>query len=210
MDHQVVTATAAADAGSLASQSGQPGHYLRRSEDIDGYPNLAFEHWYQQGMSSYMARLPRALRKQALKACIQQWQKSEARRGGDVGSCARHMAPAYWMLRAFAYGATGRDSEGLRTPAVAEGYVWPEPPDAAWALLVCAYPDGECDLDMVHPVSRRFWSEDNDFFEPPGPREIFNRSWYESMGFEVMRMSPAMTARVDWAPPKRHLSVVRQ
>lgn len=85
--------------------------------------------------------------------------------------------------------------------------VWPTPPDASWRLVVCFYPDGELDLDFVHHVSRRFWSEDNGFLPLPEDRVChFNRSWYEKMGFDIMVMMPA--AQVAVSAPNRHLRIV--
>lgn len=119
-------------------------HYLDRAESVDGFPLMEFEDWYQHGMGCFYAGLPKSLRKQAMNALARQW-------------VARGKQVSFWMLRVFAYGATGRDSTGQRTPRVSKEFRWPTPPDSAWELVVCCYPDGQCDLDMVHPVSRRFW-----------------------------------------------------
>lgn len=176
-----------------------PGiHYLARAEADHGYPLMDFEDWYQHGMDCYYAQLPVALRRQALGALSKRWAAS----GKEV---------AFWMLRAFVYGARGLDSSGQRTPIVSQDYRWPTPPDAAWELVICCYPDGECDLDLVHPVSRRFWSEDNGFFDPPGEGKgarYFTRHWYVRMGFDVMNFHPDAVATVG--PSTCHLSVVRK
>lgn len=104
-----------------------------------------------------------------------------------------------WMMRAFAYGASGRVAKKAGID-----YQWPKPPDCAWQLVVCCYSEGECDLDFLHPVSRKFWSEDNGFFEsPPGKR--FSRQWYEKMGFSIVEMSPFSVA-IDCSP-SRHLAL---
>ena len=171
-------------------------HYLAKAVTDLGYPQMDFEVWYQHGMDCYNAQLPKALRRQAMRALSKRW----ADKGKEVD---------FWMLRAFAYGAGGRDSNGQRTPKVSREYRWPTPKDAAWALVVCSYPDGECDLDLVHPVSRRFWSEDNGFFDPPGVgngERYFTRDWYERMGFEVLHFHPDAVATVG--PSACHLSVV--
>lgn len=159
----------------------------------DGYPSLAFETWYQQGMRCYQARLPRHLRKQAFRAVADLWTK--------VGGTIRR-----WHLQAFAYGAQGRDAQGRRCRRVPEGYCWPEAPGASWGLVVCSYPDGETDLDFVHPVSGRFWSEDNGFLPAPEPRtDYFNRLWYEQMGFDLLNCSPNMRLGMSARAP--HLSL---
>ena len=128
-------------------------HYLARAETADGYPSLDFDGWYQQGMACFYVQLPKSLRKHALHALVKRW-------------ITEGKAVSTWMIRAFAYGAKGRDAGGQRTPWVSSDYRWPTPPDAAWKLVVCCYPNGECDLDLLHPVSCKFWTEDNGFFAP--------------------------------------------
>ncbi|TKD35325.1 hypothetical protein FCG41_17955 [Azotobacter chroococcum] len=164
--------------------------------DEIGMPNLAYELFYQQGMSCYRWGLPRPYVLQALRAVCERY----SQRFGSV---------AFWQLRAFAYGLRGLDDSGHRQRACPAKYRWPLPPDAAWQTVVCLYPDGQCDLDFVHPVSRRFWSEDNGFLELPSydPLQL-GGWWFEEMGFEVMRMQPAMSVRVAEAP-NPHLKPVR-
>lgn len=170
-------------------------HFLARAEIADGYPLMEFEDWYQQGLSCFYAQLPQSLRRQAMHALLKRWME----KGKKV---------SFWMLRTFAYGAAGRGFSGQHTPRVSKDYRWPDPPDAAWELVVCCYPDGMCDLDIVHPVSRRFWTEDNDFFDPPGGNgdRYFTRNWYEQMGFDVIVMHPETV--VMEGSFTRHLSVV--
>lgn len=82
------------------------------------------------------------------------------------------------------------------------------PPDPSWELVVCTYPDGTCELDLVHPVSGRFWSEDNGFFElPTEKRTLMNPMWFKSMGFDVMHMQPALQVRIG-DPKRPHLKLV--
>lgn len=163
--------------------------------DDNGYPNAAIEDWYQQGMACYQARLPRFLRKQAFSHLSRKW--------GALGRKV-HLEHA----RAFLIGATGSDSTGTRDILITSDYVWPSPPDASWQFVVCAYPDGGCELDYLHPVSRAFWSEDNGFLAPPpGPDGYFTRRWYKAMGFDVIDMYPSMLASVG--PEVRHLSCVK-
>lgn len=105
---------------------------------------------------------------------------------------------AMWQVRAFIYGMRGRDCDGLRERRVPQGYSWLTPPDVSWDLVVCVYPDGLCDLDFAHPVSRRFWSEDHDFFAlPSDDRSVMNREWFKTMGFEILDMQPAMQVIVS-------------
>lgn len=165
-------------------------HYLNKAEDAIGDPAMDFEKWYQQGMACFNVNLPKFLRKQALNALVARWMAD----GHQV---------AFWMLRAFAYGAAGQDVCGTRTPWLSSYFRWPTPPDAAWKVVVFCYPGGECDLDMLHPVSRKFWSEDNGFFHPP---ENLTRSWYEKMGFEVITVIPE--ASVELGAPNWHLKLI--
>src|SRR3546814_12569785 len=81
--------------------SSTPLHYLHRAE-ANGYPNLNFEFWYQIGLSCHEARLPRHHQLQTLRHGIKGWREQ------------KNCEPEFWMLRAFAYGAAGRDSQGIR------------------------------------------------------------------------------------------------
>lgn len=166
------------------------GHYLERACD-GGFPRLDFEFWYQRGVSCYQAGLPKSYRRRALDKAIADWE-------GEV---------QYWMLRAFTYGAAGRDSVGIRSKILSPAFQWPQRPDPSWEVVVCHYPDGACELDMVHSVSRRFWSEIHGFFEMPEPQDFFNRSWFEMMGFNIITMNPGML--VDIGTTKSHLFIVR-
>lgn len=168
-----------------------PAHYLQRACDRMGFPRLDFEFWYQRGMSCHEACLPKAYRRRAFRQAIADWT-------GEI---------RYWMLRAFVYGASGRDAQGTRPTILPPIFQWPQPSEPCWQVVVCHYPDGTCELDMVHPVSRRFWSETNGFFEIAEPRSVFDRSWYEMMGFDIIIMNPGMLA--DVGPLKPHLSVVK-
>lgn len=169
--------------------------FLWHTEDADGYPNLAFEHFYQQGMSCYQWRLPARLKRQAFRKACAAWQAS-----GQV--------VAMWQIRAFVYGAAGQDCHGRRERRASVGFQWPAPPDPSWELVVCVYPDGFCDLDLVHSVSRAFWSEHHGFF--PSPSEdaaLLNAAWYDRMGFQTLRMQPLL--RVTATPRRPHLRLVK-
>lgn len=172
---------------------GQNYHSLHsKSSDEIGYPNMDFEEWYQVGISCYGANLTKALRKQALRKVIERWK-------------AKGKPVEMWHLRAFVYGSLGlSDGPDYREAYVDRNYQWPTPPDPSWALMVCVYPDRSIDLDLVHSVSRRFWSEDNNFFELPNHH--FSAYWYEEMGFDVIQMSPMMQVSVGQG--KSHLSIV--
>ena len=130
-------------------------HYLQRAEEDSEYPNLEFENWFQLGRECFLARLPKPLRRQAFHAQLSRWQ-------------AQGRPVHWWQARAFIYGAAGRGWAGkVAEPRLSSNFQWPTPPDPSWLLVVCCYPGGTCELDLVHQVSRRFWSEQNDFFEIP-------------------------------------------
>ena len=79
---------------------------------------------------------------------------------------------------------------------------------AAWLAVVCLYPDGVCELDFAHPVSRRFWSEDNGFPDlPPVTGPTLNALWFEELGFTILRMNPAIRLTVATDRPK-HLKTI--
>ena len=153
-------------------------HYLKYASDSEGYPNMDFESWYQLGVECFKARLPKVLRKQAFEALTERWLAMDR----DVKS---------WHARAFIYGSSGRNAVERSNQDVDPEYQWPCPPDPSWLLVVCCYPDGWCELDFVHQVSRRFWSEENEFLDPPlDGRSHFNRAWYAKMGFDVLEFDP--------------------
>lgn len=169
--------------------------FTGRAEDGFGYPNWAFEAFYQQGKSCYVWGLTRIYVRQALRAAAQAYTD----RFGPI---------AYWQLRAFAYGLHG-GYEGQSLPQrIPADYRWPAPPDAAWLAVVCLYPDGVCELDFAHPVSRRFWSEDNGFPDlPPVTGPTLNALWFEELGFTILRMNPAIRLTVATDRPK-HLKPI--
>lgn len=165
------------------------------AEDDIGMPNLSYELFYQQGITCYRWRLPRPYVLQALRAVSARYKQ----RFGPI---------SFWQLRAFAYGLRGVDGAGQRPRAVPAEYRWPLPPDAAWQVVVCLYPDGLCDLDFVHPVSRVFWSEENGFLDLPTYDPLtLGAWWFEEMGFEIMRMQPAMQVQIA-DMPSPHLKLV--
>lgn len=157
--------------------------FLARAEDVSGFPALDFERFYQQGLSCFAWRLPRRLVRNAFKRLCEQWK------------CAGKRVET-WQVRAFVDGLHGNCNagHGMGLRHAAASYQWPVPPDPSWSLVVCVYPDGECELDMVHEVSRRFWSEDNGFIQLPSDNTcLINQKWFDQMGFDVIVMYPEMT-----------------
>lgn len=169
--------------------------FLERAEDAEGYPAWGFEAFYQQGIACFVWGLPKPLVRQAFKKVCHDW-------------LAKVGPVAMWQVRAFVYGLHGKSGSGVRERRVPEGFRWPTPPDPSWELVVCVYPDGECDLDLLHPVSGRFWTEDNGFFpQPTEDRLQVNRYWYEEMGFDILLMQPTMQVQVA-EPQNPHLKLV--
>lgn len=165
---------------------------------LDGeYPNMAFEEWYQHGLECYAWNMPRTLARNAFRALVTKWH----RRGKSV---------ATWQIRAFVYGLRGGcDVTKVRR---APDFEWPLPSDPAWQLIAFVYLDGHTELDWLHPVSRRFWSEENTAFDLPRhePGEMCGGDWFRGMGFDVLS-EWLPTATVSVAPPDRipHLRPVR-
>ena len=157
--------------------------WARRLESIAGedpdYPNMAFEEWYRQGLECFTWNLPRALVRQAFKALVRDRRRHWGQRIKT------------WHVRAFVYGLRGGYDE--RNVCRTSNYVWPLPADPAWRLVVFVYRDGFAVLDWLHPVSRRFWSEDNEPLALPSHAlwEPYGTSWFRQMGFDVL---------VEWAP----------
>lgn len=49
---------------------------------------------------------------------------------------------------------------------ISEEYLWPKEL-AGWWLEFIAYPDGAVVMDLLHPVSGRWWSDDNELLPQP-------------------------------------------
>ncbi len=45
-------------------------------------------------------------------------------------------------------------------------YHWPDIPKG-WQLEFIVYPDGEVNMDFLHPITCCFWSDDHDFLDVP-------------------------------------------
>ena len=65
-------------------------------------------------------------------------------------------------------------------------------------------------LDWVHPVSRRFWSEENEPLQlPTHAGELHGEEWFRRMGFDVMvEWESAARVERELVRPNRHLQVV--
>jgi len=159
----------------------------------DDLPVMAFEEWYQRGLECFRWNFPRPLVLRAFGNLVlqQKWSK-------DV---------QMWQVRAFIYGWRGGYSG--RDVCRAPGYAWPVPSDPSWDLVVFVYRDGYPVLDWLHPVSRRFWSEENEPFVLPSsePGELY-RGWFIEMGFDVLDEMPCARLEFGNKPKSRHLTFV--
>ena len=157
---------------------------------------MDYDAWNHIGAECFRARLPRSLVKQALRA--------QARRftaNGDVVTL--------WHLRAFVMGLRGHTPYGDVQQEHEDHCNWPQPPDPAWEIVVCCYLSQNCEIDLVHPVSRRFFSEAMSQAEAAQVTATpYRRSWFRMMGFQIIDFDPDMLAAISHLPPKAHLSIV--
>lgn len=91
---------------------------------------------------------------------------------------------------------------------VSESYEWPEPPKG-WQIKFIAFPDGNVDIDFLHPVSDVFWSEENGLLEPP----FMNNGKYITANHLKSAGIPYMTtfgcAAVSESPKQPHLKRIK-
>lgn len=160
--------------------------WVQQHAELSEYPNMAFEAFYQHGLECFKARLPRWLVRQSFAALV-----------------SRHPQVALWQVRAFLWGLKGGANPDEHTRVSAHAS-WPEKLPG-WDLVICRYPNGELDIDLVHPVSRRFWSEDNHFLPVPEGLAI-DQAWLTCHGFEIMPMMPVAQLSYDRRPA--HLTLV--
>lgn len=158
--------------------------------DTFGYPNMAYEHFFQVGVSCYEVALPKALVRQAFKQCCAKWTRWPVQ---------------MWQVRAFIQGLRGMFDTGQAPCLAPAGYQWPQP-EPGWSLVVCAFRDGHVELDLVHEARRTFWSEEHEEFVLPVNDGRLNRGWFKAMGFDVLDMYPSMVVRE--APARPYLRLV--
>ena len=160
------------------------------------FPDLHLEEFYQQGVNCRIWCMPRPYVEKALRAVSYR--------------AAHKFGPQKFKhLRAFVQGLRGVNSsvDCSHTKLCPSDYAWPLPPNHAWSVVVCVYPDGYCEIDFIHPVSRKFWSEYNSDLSLPETKHILTAKWFRDMGVEVLRMQPEMTAIVS-EYKKTHLTLV--
>lgn len=167
--------------------------WIDRFAEVDEYPSWDFERFYQLGKTSKRWGLPHALRLRALRTQMAEFESTT----GEV----THL----WQRRAFAQGF----NHETRDSRIPHDYEWPSPP-SGWQLVICAYPQGVCELDFVHPVSRRFWSEGNPFLKLPFEcASFFRRSVFLDLGFDIIDFGMP-TAKVVPSQHQSHLVLARR
>ncbi|HHP5492963.1 TPA: hypothetical protein ACSCYS_003360 [Aeromonas veronii] len=97
-------------------------------------------------------------------------------------------------------------AESLRG-LIAEGYQWAEVP-AGWDLVFIAHPDGSVEMDFAHPVSRSFWSDENDYLQLPSKIEGGDIDVYTLKKAQIPFMTSFSTAEVVETKMDRHLKPV--
>ncbi|MFA0809460.1 hypothetical protein [Microbulbifer epialgicus] len=98
---------------------------------------------------------------------------------------------------------------GRLSQAVRPDYQWPEIP-AGWQLEFILYPDGELDMDLLHLVSARFWSEDNGFLDMPVMKsgKVITVTDLKAAGVPLMTTFGHTV--VSDVPKKPHLATVEE
>lgn len=92
---------------------------------------------------------------------------------------------------------------------VSDNYVWPEEP-AGWWLEFIAYPGGEVVMDLLHPVSGAWWSDENDMLAQPAllSGELLDAKVLQNAGIPFM--GTFQVAGVEEKDGKPHLSIVEK
>lgn len=90
---------------------------------------------------------------------------------------------------------------------ISESYIWPTIPKG-WSLEFIAYSKDDVLMDLLHPVSKRFWSDDNDTVEPPTLKDgrMINVATLQDAG--VPFMTTFGVAKVSKKESNPHLSLV--
>jgi len=87
-------------------------------------------------------------------------------------------------------------------------YEWPKIP-LGWQLEFIAYSDKDVDMDLLHPVSGVFWSEENNHMQPPIMNNGQNITATELKKYGVPFMTTFGEAKVSDSPKESHLNVIK-
>lgn len=86
-------------------------------------------------------------------------------------------------------------------------FLWPEVPKG-WQLEFIAYSNTDIDMDLLHPVSGRFWSEDHGHLETPAMTDGSPITAVTLKAAGVPFMTTFGTAAVSESSRDIHLTVV--
>lgn len=88
-------------------------------------------------------------------------------------------------------------------------YVWPEVP-AGWRLEFIVYGMHDIEMDLLHPVSATFWSDENEPLVMPLRKDglHFTAATFQSLGIPFM--TPTSSVAVTAAPVTSHLSLCKK
>lgn len=87
-------------------------------------------------------------------------------------------------------------------------FKWPEIP-LGWQLEFIVYSNEDVDMDLLHPVSGVFWSEDNGHFQPPIMNNGKNITAAALKKANVPFMTTFCEAKVSEQPKESHLKIVK-
>lgn len=90
---------------------------------------------------------------------------------------------------------------------ISEGYLWPEVP-AGWDLVFIAHPDGAVEMDFAHPVSRSFWSDDNEYLQIPSKVDGGDIDMYTLIKAQIPYMTSFYSAEVVDKKIEPHLKSI--
>ena len=90
---------------------------------------------------------------------------------------------------------------------VSTEYKWPELLPG-WQLEFIAYPEGDLDMDMLHPVSGVFWSDDNEPLPLPYKSDESPITVWDLIALKLPYMTTFGYATVVDKPKESHLSLV--
>ncbi|MEM0550375.1 MULTISPECIES: hypothetical protein [Aeromonas] len=95
------------------------------------------------------------------------------------------------------------------SPYLSQDYKWPSMP-IGWQLEFIAYPDGDVEMDFLHPVSCAFWSEENGNLTLPIKPDGTNITVHTLISAGVPYMTTFGYAVVSDKPNEPHLKLIAE
>lgn len=91
---------------------------------------------------------------------------------------------------------------------ISYSYTWPEVP-AGWRLEFIVYSNTEVEMDLLHPVSASFWSDENDNLQTPimANGQSLTAATLQAVGIPFM--TPMLNAGKSNNPIEPHLKSVK-